>query len=180
MTIGKRTETTRAWVVLSVLFLSGCGLDAHALVNTRVSLDGLGAKVVEAFNEDDAAALNRLRLTEAEHNHSVWPEFPAAQGPNPFPVDLAWQNIELRNRRAIARLRDEMAHFTPVQFVSVECRGETRAFETFRVHTDCYTWFKRGGTLYEIQFFKDALERDGKHKVFRFYDEEPRVVAGDE
>ena len=90
---------------------------------------------------------------------------------------MAWQNIELRNQRAVGRLKHDLEPLTPMAFEGVECRGETRVFETFQVRTDCYTRFTHGGSTWEIQLFKDVLERGGGHKIFRYYDEQPRPIG---
>ena len=156
--------------------LAACN-DAPSFPGSTGDLEDLGRLVVEALNEGDEEALATVRLTEFEHNEVVYPELPAAAGDNPFPVDLAWQNIELRSRRAVNRLQTDLAPLSPMEFESVECRGETHVFESFQVRTDCYTRFRAGGSVYEVQLFKDVLERGGGYKIFRYYDESPRRVA---
>ena len=156
---------------------SGCG-GKQPFPGSASDLDALGRDVLDAFVQHDRETLESLRLTDTEHNTVVWPELPAAQGPSPYPVDLAWQNIELRNQRAIPRAVNTLHAAAPLEFAGVECVGETRPFDTFVVHTDCHTRFAARGRLYSIQLFKDVLERDGGFKIFRYYDEEPRLVKG--
>lgn len=154
----------------------GCG--GQPFPGSSASLDELGRHVLEAFRNNDREALEAVRLTEAEHNTQVWPELPAAQGESPFPIDLAWRNIQLRNQRAIPRLSAVLDAAQPLEFESVECLGETQAFATLSVHTDCYTRFRTRGRLYRVQLFKDVLERNGGLKIFRYYDEDPELVTG--
>lgn len=47
------------------------------------------------------------------------------------------------------------------------------------VLTDCFVVFTvdHGPELWEAQLFKDAVVRGGGHKIFRYYDEEPRPYA---
>ena len=153
---------------------TGCG--GQPFPGSAASLDELGRGVIAAFRAGDGAALAAFRLTEAEHNDAVWPELPASKGDNPFPLDLAWRNIRLRNRRAIPRAREALRGAEPLEFDGVECEGETRRFETFVVHTDCFARYHSGGRLYEHRLFKDVLERNGGFKIFRYYDEDPELV----
>ena len=162
-------------VILTVAL--GCG---QPFPGSSPNLDELGRHVLEAFRNNDREALEAVRLTESEHNTQVWPELPAARGESPFPLDLAWRNIQLRNQRAVPRVSSALAAAQPIEFESVECLGETRSFETFSVHTDCHTRFRTRGRLYRIQLFKDVLERNGGLKIFRYYDEDPELVTATE
>lgn len=143
------------------------------------TLDVLGEQVLTALRRGDRVGLQLVRLTEYEHNEVVWPELPAAATEVGFPLDYAWRNIENRNARGIERIiplfedRDVTVH-------RVECRGETEHFETFHVLTDCWVVFAAQDSLrlFEAQLFKDVLVRGGGHKIFRYYDEEPRAYTG--
>ena len=154
--------------------LSGCG--GQPFPGSVGDLDELGRGVLVAFMGDDDDALAALRLTEAEHNEVVWPELPASRGGNPFPLDLAWRNIQLRDQRAIPRTRAVLRGAEPLEFEGVECEGEMQRFETFVVHTDCRVGYRSYGRLYRHQIFKDVLERNGGFKIFRYYDEDPELV----
>lgn len=154
---------------------AGCG--DQPFPGSSGSLDELGRGIVEAFRRDDRESLESFRLTETEHNGVVWPELPAARTDPPFPLDLTWRNIELRNQRAVPRVSAALEAARPLDFESVECLGETRGFETFVVHTDCHTRLRTGERLYRIQLFKDVLERNGGLKIFRYYDEDLEPVT---
>jgi hypothetical protein len=145
------------------------------------SLDALGEAVLNALASRDRVALERLRLTELEHNEVVWPELPASAPEVNFPVDFAWSNIQMRNEVALQRIGSLFGD-EPLVFRSVECRGGSEVFETFEVLTDCWVIFEREGVAhpYEAQIFKDVLVRGGGHKIFRYYDEEPRAYTGGE
>lgn len=165
----------RVLLLPGLVAAAGCG--GQPFPGSSRSLDELGRGVLEAFRADHRAALEAFRLTETEHNTVVWPELPASRGEFAFPVDLAWRNVQLRNRRAIPRARGVLSRAEPLEFDSVECRGETQSFETFVVHTDCHTRFRTRGRLYRLQLFKDVLERNGGLKIFRYYDEDPEIVT---
>jgi hypothetical protein len=142
------------------------------------TLDGLGRTVLVALAASDTTTLAALRLTEQEHNEVVWPELPASRPEVNFPIDFAWTNIELRDRRSITRLLPIFGGLE-VGFLTVQCRGGTQTFETFHVLTDCWTMFELEGRdgPFEAQLFKDVLVRSGGHKIFRYYDGLPRRLG---
>lgn len=140
---------------------------------SAASLHDLGRGIFEAFVQDDREALEAFRLAEDEHNTVVWPELPAAQAEEPFPLDLAWRNIQLRNGRAVPRAANALRRANAETFEGAECRGAVQSFQSFVVHTDCRVRFRAsGGKRYRVLLFKDALERNGGYKVFRYYDED--------
>ena len=149
------------------------------LDNALPTLDALGERVLTGLVRQDTVALNTVRLTETEHNSIVWPELPASAPEVNFPVDYAWTNIQNRNTRGVSRL---LTYFVDrdLGFQKVECRGGLEMFETFAVKTDCFVVFTVDyrPSLWEAQLFKDVLVRGGGHKIFRYYDEEPRPYRG--
>ena len=163
---------------LACLLAAGCGgprpAGDLAFPGASRSVEALARDALRGLASSDAALLDRLRLTESEHNGVVWPELPASAPEIGFPVDFAWRNIQLRNRSALERVGG-WYRSNPVRHHATECRGATRKFATFRVHTDCWVLFLTArGELLEAQLFKDVLERDGGFKIFRYYDELPR------
>ena len=173
------------WLVVLMVFVAGCSapdLEERTTSSAEVrfdgsteTLDGLGRMVLDALVRADTLALGSVRLTEDEHNGVVWPELPASRPEVNFPLDFAWTNIELRDRRSISRLLPVFDGLE-ARFRTVQCRGETQAFESFRVLTDCWTLFDVEGREgpFEAQLFKDVVVRGGGHKIFRYYDDLPR------
>ena len=153
--------------------------DALRFEGAVATLDLLGEQVLAALTRADTAALERVRLTEREHNDVVWPELPASAPEVNFPLGFAWQNIETRNLRALRRIVP-IYRSRDLGFQRVECRGGTQTFETFHVLTDCWIVFNTAESpqVYEAQLFEDVLVRGGGHKIFRYYDEEPRSYRG--
>ncbi len=170
-------QVRRAWL-LAGLLLASCNSPpspgALAFPGASPSVEVLARDALRGLAASDAMLLERLRLTETEHNEVVWPELPASAPEIGFPVDFAWRNIQLRNESALERVAG-WYRSNAVRYQVAECRGETQAFATFRVHTDCRVLFLTiRGELLEAQLFKDVLERDGGFKIFRYYDELPR------
>ncbi len=173
----RRLVPVRA-VILLCLFAGACERSQRpgerAFNGSAPSMEVLARDALRGMAAADTALLNALRLTESEHNRAVWPELPAGAPEIGFPVDLAWRNIQLRNESALERVGGWYLS-NPVRYQVTQCRGETQAFATFRVHTDCWVLFlTTRGELLEAQLFKDVLERDGGFKIFRYYDELPR------
>ncbi|MDT8340049.1 MAG: hypothetical protein RQ751_00935 [Longimicrobiales bacterium] len=182
-----RTGRSGRWTagVVALLLLGGCGDSGGTgpaagppFPGSASSLAGLGERVLAGLTAGDTLALDAVRLSEREHNEVIWPELPAARPEVNFPVDLAWQNIQLRNRRDLGRILPWYLGRTP-DFRSVQCRGERQEFASFAVLTDCYIVFATAaeGEL-EARVFKDVLVRNGGYKIFRYYDEAPRVHGG--
>ena len=148
---------------------AGAGEHATALPGSVDSLAGLADSAWTALMRGDTAAMERLRLSEYEHNRLVWPELPAARAGSGYPVDLAWQNIQIRNVAARSRLLGRYARGGPVLH-GVQCEGQQH-FRTFSVLTDCYLQLADGSgrSAGRFQLFKDVLVRNGEYKIFRYY-----------
>ena len=133
-------------------------------------MEELAAEVLAGLASADTARLEAVRLTEVEHNEKVYPELPAGRPENNHPAALAWSNIQVRNRSAIRRLLEEFEG-RELALSRVECRGPTRAFERYVVHTDCRVTLTRDGeAIPPVQIFKDVLDWDGELKIFRYYE----------
>ncbi len=166
-----------------VAWISGVGLavvlgacaDGNASTERAGRLSGapdspmsLSVLVLRGLQAEDTTQLAAVRLTEHEHNDLFWPEHPASNPEANFPVDFAWTNIQTRNQDAVEHLLHRYGG-RQLDLDYVECRGETEAFETYEVLTDCWVGFQVDGQFTERQLFKDILVMDGGHKIFRFY-----------
>lgn len=164
-----------AAVVTATASLVGCGVERGRsaeglLTDAQPSLEAVAETAVRSLAAADTADLQRLRLTEREHNQLVYPRLPAGRPPQNFPVDIAWANIRTRNGLALSRLLARYAG-SRVEPRAVECRGPTERFEGFVVHTDCWVTMEApSGTRLERQLFRHVLEMGGQFKIFRYYD----------
>lgn len=144
--------------------------EGQRLPGSVSSLDELATEVLAGLALADTLRLDRLRLTEFEHNELVYPELPAARPENNHPAELAWANISTRDRLAKARLFAEFGG-EDLDLVRAECVGPTERFESYVVHTDCRVTFRRDGELLPpLQLFRDVLDWDGELKIFRYYE----------
>lgn len=165
-------------IAILVSILLGCSSPApepesgpEAFSGWVATLEELGRRALAGVVAGDTTSLERIRLNEYEHNEVIYPEFPATES---FPVEMAWQNIELRNYRDLSR---QLAWFAgePVEYRETFCRGETQEYRSFVALTDCWIAFDHAehGPL-RVQLFKDVVVRGGRHKLVRYYDGAPR------
>src|SRR5690606_29857660 len=108
------------------------------------SLEALADGVVAALVAGDTAALAGYRVTEHEHNELLWPEFPIARQEPPFPVELAWENLEARNAGGLHRLLERFRG-RDLRVDAVECPGGEEEYPGFTVLHDCRIRLVEGG-----------------------------------
>ena len=126
---------------------------------------------LEGLSSGDVRRLERIRLTEYEHNQLVYPQLPASAPEVNHPADLAWANIQRRNDRARGRL---LASYRGhgLSLLGIECRAEPEYFPSFRVLRDCWVSFTVDREPVDpVQLFRYILDWDGQHKIFRYYDD---------
>lgn len=155
---------------MAALLTMACGQPGGSrLEEGAATLDELGRAVWTAIVQQDTAALDRLRLSEFEHNELVWPEQDASRPEAGFPLDQAWQNIQLRNRAA----RTDLVHAfgdSIDRLVDTRCEGQPRRYRTFLALTDCQLVLESaGGGQRRVQAFRYVIRMDGRHKVVRYY-----------
>lgn len=159
-------------IALAALLLAGCEAGAAAETERTLSgglpsLDRLGDAAWEALAAGDTARMERLRLTEREHNERVWPALPAARPEIGMPVDFAWKSLQMRNHwdraRLLERFRGSAARVREVRCASV------RDYPNLRVHSGCVVHLREpSGVERSVRIFKDAVELQGEWKLFRY------------
>lgn len=136
------------------------------------SIQQLAYEALEGLSTGDVQRLERIRLTEYEHNELVWPQLPASAPEANHPVALAWENIERRNRRARGRLVAKYRG-AELSLLGVECLRDTEVFESFRVLQDCWVSLTvRRQRAEPLQLFKYVIDWNGQFKIFRYYDDD--------
>lgn len=171
---GRARACARALLFLGALAACANGTTTAGprLTHGTPTLHALGSAVWSAIAGRDTAALERLRLTEYEHNELVWPEQPAAREPSAAAsLDLWWENIQRRNRAAQADLL--AAHGgSGLTLRAVECVGEPQYHETFTALTDCRLVLEGPTGPFRVEAFRYVIRMDGVHKVVRYYGDE--------
>jgi hypothetical protein len=167
---------TLAGACLLLGAIAACG-DGPSTAEPRLTggaptLEELGSGVWNGIVARDAAALERLRLTEFEHNQLVWPEQSAAQEPSAAAnLDFWWQNIQLRNRAALDDLFAVYGGAT-LALRDVECIGDPQAYESFTALTDCRLTLDGPTGPFRVEAFRYVVRMGGAHKVLRYYGDE--------
>lgn len=159
---------------LLLLLAVGAGCDPAAeaapvrsLQGGTASVEELAEQVVAGLVAGDSALLESLRLSEHEHNELLWPEFPAARQHPPFPVDLAWENIQIRNAGA---LYDLLPRFRgrALRVRGVVCPGR-EDYPSFRAVRECsIRVVEEGAGELEIRPFRSVVVWGGRHKIVRY------------
>ena len=162
-----------AGTLLLLAPLAGCGAEPDReprLTGGTETLDELGHAVWDAIVREDTAALDRLRLSQFEHNELVWPEQPAAREPSAATnLDLWWNNIQLRNAAAVRDLLREHGG-SDRALAGVECAGETREYASFQALGGCRLLVRGPEGPETVEAFRYVIRMDGRHKVVRFYE----------
>ena len=135
------------------------------------TVEALAQEVWAALVASDTATLDRLRLSEREHNELVWPEQPAAAQPAAAAqLDEWWANIERRNRASLGTLLDAFAG-SSLDLAGGECRGEPRRYASYEALTGCVLLLDGPAGSREVEAFRYVIRMDGVHKVVRYYGE---------
>ncbi|MDX1393205.1 MAG: hypothetical protein R3195_02395 [Gemmatimonadota bacterium] len=186
MSAARQHPATRAArLAVAVSLLAGCssspgGLDSDGsrsllpvvLQGATESIEQLAFEALEGLSAGDVGRLERIRLTEYEHNQLVYPQLPASAPEVNHPADLAWGNIQRRNHRARGRLIYKYGGHA-LSLLGVECRADPEYFRSFRVLRDCWVSFTVDRERVDpVQLFKYVLDWDGQFKIFRYYDDD--------
>lgn len=159
-------------LLAAALAAAGCRPEPAAeprLTHGATSLEALGDSVWRAIVAGDAPTLTRMRVTEYEHNQLMWPEMPASAPEANFPVEMAWQNIQTRNRAALADLGSAYGG-SDLQLEETRCHGDPRAFGSFEALTGCVLHLTGpGGEPHRLEAFRYVVVMDGRYKVVRYY-----------
>ena len=151
--------------LIAIILLAGCGAEDRLVGGAR-SVDALGREVVQALTEGDTARLEAFRTTEREHNHVLWPHFPAARSGDPA---LAWENVQMRNQGArrewVGSFRDRR-----VRFDGAECSGAVEDYEAFQILRDCSVTITDldQGRAYTLRPFDRVVRMGEVHKIIRY------------
>ena len=158
----KHLLRTRIIASVALVAAAACRAQPPRLTDGATSLDDLTARYVTAVLAGDTAGMHRLRVTAHEHNAVMWPEFPASR--RNFPVDVAWHNIDTRSIREAVHIREQYAGDS-FDVVGTTCRDGVTAYDTFRVHGDCWVTLRRGSRPSDVKLFGSVVEMDGRFKV---------------
>jgi hypothetical protein len=141
---------------------------ARSLVHASRSVDELMTKLLAALAARDLDALERLRVTEAEHTNLLWPEFPAKDH-NVQPA-LAWDMLNSRSHIGAGRAIGDWGG-QELELLGVEFTRDTERYPTFVLHrgTLVHARASTGETL-DLPFCGSVLELDGQWKLLSFKD----------
>jgi len=166
----------RAGLVLS-LFLIAIPLGAvgacrtspsPSLANAFESPEAVATAVLKGLAEGNLEVLRNLAVSEAEFRDLVWPKLPASRPERNLPLDYVWMDLAAKSD---AQLRARLAGWQDRGFilVSLEFKGGTDDYGTFRVHRETVLLLKdRGAREQTGRLFGSMIEHKGRFKVFSY------------
>lgn len=172
-----RTPRQRAAIALPLWAALLAGCEAAAPTPPRLSqgarsLQALRDSVWHGLEHGDTTLLNRMKVTEHEHNRVMWPEMPASNPEANFPVEVAWQNIRARDRAALEDLLPTHAG-SDARLRDTRCPGEPRHYDSYEALTDCHLILETAtGETVRVHAFRYVVRMGGRYKVVRYYGEE--------
>ena len=130
----KECTVYTSYIVFIVLLVysSLVGCEKTVWKNSLDSPDQLGLAVVNALNQEDIEALNRLRVERKEYLDWIWPAFPASRPPNNFPGDFAWSNL---NRKCNTGMKKWIARYGghDLKFVGIRFDQPRETYDGFQL-----------------------------------------------
>lgn len=149
------------------------GASAHLsrptpLAGTFDSPEALASAVLDAFQRQDRAALERLALSEQEFAAHVWPTLPAARPERNLSAQFVWADLAGKSRAHLMRnLRRPLPLDATV--VAVDFEGETSRHGGITIRRQSVMRLRDpSGSTLRVRLFGSLLEQDGMFKVFSY------------
>ena len=137
----------------------------HSDIRSR---DDLVARVIQALQDNDTTAFERLAVNRAEWAWLYYPTSVLYQPPYELPPGLAWFQLQETNRKGVFRaLRELGGHQIDVR--SYTCDPEPTPEGENRVWTGCRITLSRdAGEPVTTRLFGAVLERWGRFEVLSY------------
>jgi hypothetical protein len=157
-----------AVVALALVASAGCGFLDLQLQHTHASPKAVAEAVVAGLDRRDAAALERLAVSEQEFQRLVWPRQPASRPERNIPWEYAWRDLAGKSR---LQLRGRVSEWRPAAVTVVDVRfdGEATDYGSYRVlRKSRVTLRDAEGRLTTARLFGSIIEQRGRFKVFSY------------
>ena len=168
----KECTVYTSYIVFIVLLVysSLVGCEKTVWKNSLDSPDQLGLAVVNALNQEDIEALNRLRVERKEYLDWIWPAFPASRPPNNFPGDFAWSNL---NRKCNTGMKKWIARYGghDLKFVGIRFDQPRETYDGFQLlRGTVLTLQNAAGKESELKILGSVVVRDDRYKLLSYKD----------
>ena len=153
-----------------LVYSSLAGCEKAVWENSLDSPNQLGLAVVDALNQEDIEALNRLRVQREEYLDWIWPAFPASRAPNNFPGDFAWSNL---NRKCNTGMQKWIARYGghDLKFVSIRFNQPRETYDGFQLlRGTVLTLQNTAGEKDELNILGSVVVKDERYKLLSYKD----------
>ena len=169
--ISERTAYISHILLTALLVCSSVvGCEKRALQNSLDSPDQLGLAVVDALNQEDIEALDRLRVQRTEYLDWIWSAFPASRPPSNFPGDFAWSNL---NQKCNIGMKKWIAHYggQNLKFVGIRFDGPQETYDGFQLlRGTVLTLQNSAGQKQELKILGSVVVKDNRYKLLSYND----------
>ena len=168
----KECTVYTSYIVFIVLLVysSLVGCEKTVWKNSLDSPDQLGLAVVNALNQEDIEALNRLRVERKEYLDWIWPAFPASRPPNNFPGDFAWSNL---NRKCNTGMKKWIARYGghDLKFVGIRFDQPRETYDGFQLlRGTVLTLQNAAGKESELKILGSVVVKNDRYKLLSYKD----------
>lgn len=142
-------------------FQAVAGPAPAVLGNAAPSREALVARLIQAVEDDDAAALRALRLDAAEYGYLYFPTSHLAREPYRQPPELGWMLTEQNGLKGETRLLRKYGG-QQLGYTGHQCAAEPVTEGANVLWQDCVV--RVPGEDEPVRLFGTILERDGRFK----------------
>lgn len=169
--IKERTVYISHILLIGLLVYSGwVGCEKSEWKNSLDSPGQLGLAVVDALNQEDIEALDRLRVQRKEYLDWIWPAFPASRPPNNFPGDFAWSNL---NRKCNTGMKKWIARYGghDLKFVDIRFDQSRETYDGFQLLRGTVLTLRNAtGEKHELKVLGSVVVKDDRYKLLSYKD----------
>ena len=152
------------------MYSSLVGCEKSVWKNSLDSPGQLGLAVVDALNQEDIEALDRLRVQRKAYLDWIWPAFPASRPPNNFPGDFAWSNL---NRKCNTGMKKWIARYggKDMTFVAIRFDQPRETYDGFQLlRGTVLTLRNAAGETGELKILGSVVVKDDRYKLLSYKD----------
>lgn len=157
--------------LIGLLVYSGLvGCEKLVWEHSLDSPDQLGLAVVDALNQENIEALNRLRVQRQAYLDWIWPAFPASRPPNNFPGDFAWSNL---NRKCNTGMKKWIARYGGhnLKFVSIRFDQRRETYDGFQLLRGTILTLQNSvGEKRELKILGSVVVKEDRYKLLSYKD----------
>ncbi len=150
--------------------LVGCGEQESRLTNTMESPEEVCQRTLDALASNDTLALQRLRLTQFEHDSLLVPQMPAPAPGVERDMGMAWYLLEQNNIKGIRRALYDYGG-KRFSLVRVRFTRPDKVFGPIVAHRGTEVTVRDStGAEFVLPIFGSIVENNGRYKLVSIRD----------